>query len=115
MNMKRQLYNVPAPHEPGRYPESFTSHPNEPYPAQMTIDTENPVNSKSAQAVLGLSETYITALKKAMGIKGRYFFLSDVRKWMRSHPDFRIRDVQHHWKTKPQGNRRGSVTVAISQ
>ena len=111
--MHTQLYSVPTPQEPGRYPESLPLLPNVTYPS--TIDTENPVNLKQACKVLGWGETMMSAVKKAMGIKGRYFFLSDVRKFIREHPDFRVRDVYPHWKTKPRGNRPGPVTVAISQ
>ena len=34
------------------------------------------------------SRGYMTQLKKAMGIKGRYFLLADVRKFLRDNPDF---------------------------
>lgn len=71
----------------------------------MSISEENPVNSKRAREVLGWGETMMSAIKKAMGIKGRYFFLSDVRKFIRDHPDFKVRDAYPHWKTKPRGNR----------
>ena len=35
-----------------------------------------------------LGRSYMTALKRAMRIKGRYFFIEDMRKWLRLHPDF---------------------------
>ena len=31
---------------------------------------------------------FLSALKRAMRIKGRYFFIEDMRKWLRLHPDF---------------------------
>jgi hypothetical protein len=71
----------------------------------MSVLTENPVNSKRARRELGWGETMMSAVKKAMGIKARYFFLSDVRMFIREHPDFKIRDVYPHWKTKHQGGR----------
>jgi hypothetical protein len=89
--------------------------PNVTYPAPSTIDTENPVNLKQACKVLGWGETRMSAVKKAMGITGRYFFLSEVRKFVRDNPNFRVRDAYPRWKTKPRGNRPGPVTVAISQ
>jgi hypothetical protein len=36
----------------------------------------------------------MSAIKKAMGLTHqRYFFLSDVRRWLREHPEFRERMV----------------------
>ena len=33
------------------------------------------------------------AIKKSMGITAKYFFVSDVRKFMREHPDFNSKQV----------------------
>ena len=38
--------------------------------------------------VMRLGRNYMTALKRAMGIRGRYFFIADVRRWLRQHPEF---------------------------
>jgi len=38
------------------------------------------------------SRSYMSAVKKAMGVKGRYFFLSDVRTFIRENPDFKSKD-----------------------
>lgn len=63
------------------------------------MSTENPVNSITARVELGKpgkpwGATRMSAIKKAMGITNqRYFFLSDVRRWLREHPGFRMTDV----------------------
>ena len=49
-------------------------------------------NSKDARKALGIGASMMSAIKKAMGIKCRYFFLSDVQKWMRKNPQFQLRD-----------------------
>jgi hypothetical protein len=60
---------------------------------RMTRAEEKPVNVKKAAVELGFCRSYVSAIKKLMGIKSRYFFLSDVRAWLRKHPDFRERDA----------------------
>lgn len=62
---------------------------------------ENPVNAETARAVLGLPgkpwpRTRLTAIKKAMGITGRFFFVSDVRQFLRKNRDFKV----DQWKKK---------------
>lgn len=64
----------------------------------MTRAEENPVDSKTARVELGKpgkpwGRSYMSAIRKLMGIKSRRFFLSDVRAWLRKHPDFRERDA----------------------
>jgi len=65
----------------------------------MSILTENPVNAITARVELGKpgkpwGTTRMSAIKKAMGLTNlRYFYLSDVRKWLREHPEFRERLV----------------------
>lgn len=68
---------------------------------------ENQVNAETARRLLAApgkpwGRNRIGAIKHLMGIKGRYFFLSDVRKWLREHPDFRQADV---YKSKPSPKR----------
>jgi hypothetical protein len=57
------------------------------------IAIEKPVNAKQAREVLGVGENFMTAVKKAMGVSSRYFYLSEVQKFLKSHPDFTIRSV----------------------
>lgn len=82
------------------------------------MKNENPVNVEQARVILGgekpcdcvrlgrspdkdcphcfgrgvvakpWSRSYMCAVKKAMGIKSRNFFLSDVRKFIRENPEF---------------------------
>ena len=61
----------------------------------MSIKDEKPVNGKKACEQLGCARRYMSALRRAMGIKSRYFFLSDVRKYMRDHPDFTSSQFYH--------------------
>jgi hypothetical protein len=35
----------------------------------------------------------MSAIKRAMGIRGRYAFVSDIGRWLRAHPSFRVADV----------------------
>jgi hypothetical protein len=112
MNMNRHNFPV-STCLPGRYPDPLVPEPVAPVPAGTSIETENPVNSKTACEVLGVGGTMMSAVKRAMGISGRYFFLSDVRKFIRDHPDFRVRDVYPHWKTKRRGGRRGPQSSAV--
>ena len=46
------------------------------------------VDSTQAAAALGMGRTKMWAIKKAMGIAGRHFFLSDVVHWLRTHREF---------------------------
>jgi hypothetical protein len=59
----------------------------------MSIATENPVNATVAARELGQGRTRISALKRAMGIKGRYVFLSEMRRFMHENPDFTVDQI----------------------
>jgi hypothetical protein len=78
----------------------------------IIMNNENPVNAKTACVLLGFpgkpwGHSRISAIKRMMGISHqRYFFLSDMRKWLRQHPKFRQRDVYPSNPT-PSGNHRG--------
>ena len=54
---------------------------------------ENPVKTGEAARQLGVGATRMAAIKRAMGLNGRWVFVSEVRKWLRSHPEFKERDV----------------------
>jgi hypothetical protein len=62
----------------------------------MSQKDETPVNAEEARRILGgdrpWSRSYMSAVKKAMGVKGRYFFVSDVRTFIRENPDFKSKD-----------------------
>lgn len=63
-----------------------------------TKSEENPVNGTEARRQLGApgkpwGSARMAAIKKAMGLTGRYMFLSQVRAWLRDHPDFKERDI----------------------
>ena len=62
--------------------------------------SENPVTADVARVELGrpgpaLSRSYFNALKKRMGLQGRYVLVSEMRQWRREHPEFRESDVYH--------------------
>lgn len=66
--------------------------------SKMEFD-ENPVNCETARAILGKPgppwpRYRIYQIRKAMGITSRWFFVSEVRKWLRHHPDFKASDWQ---------------------
>lgn len=73
----------------------------------MSISEENPVNAIVACQQLGQpgkpwSAARLSAIKRAMGLTHvRYFFLSDVRRWIRQHPEFRL---AHVYPKKPRLN-----------
>ena len=60
----------------------------------MDNDTnEMPVNSDQARRILGgarpWSRSYMSSLKAAMGVRSRYFLVSDVKQFLRDNPDFK--------------------------
>ena len=73
-----------------------------------TILSEVPVNLAGACETLGLGRTYLSAVKQALGIKGRYFFVSQVREFMKRTPGFRVSDAY----PRQTGGRGRSGTLA---
>ena len=64
---------------------------------------ENPVMGPIARVELGkpgppIGKVLFSAIKRAMGLKGKYVLVSEIRKWRREHPNFQARDV---YPTKP--------------
>lgn len=58
---------------------------------------ENPVSIEDARVELGKPgppwpRVRLTAIKKAMGITSRWFYVSDVRKFLRVNKDFKASD-----------------------
>ncbi len=60
---------------------------------RRAMNKENPVNARQAAVILGCGRTRISAIKSQLEITGRYFFLSDVRGFLKKHPNFKERDV----------------------
>jgi hypothetical protein len=57
---------------------------------------ELPQKMSEIQRELGVSHTYMSALKKAMGIgNARYGFKSRIAKYLKENPNFRMADVYH--------------------
>lgn len=54
------------------------------------IKEEKPVNALQASAQLGVGQSYMSAIKRALGIRSRYFFLSQIRAFIRNNPDFTV-------------------------
>lgn len=51
------------------------------------------VNGKAAAAKLGVSYSFVMALKKAAKIKSRLFDLNCLTRWWKKHPDFKKADA----------------------
>jgi hypothetical protein len=86
----------------------------------MSIKDENPVNAQTAAQILGApgkpwGSTRMSAIKKAMGISGRYFFVSAVRQWLYDNPGFQERQIYPRTISKPQSNRRGRQLVTAGK
>jgi len=72
----------------------------------MVSSNENMVSSAVARAELGkpgppIGKVRFAALKRAMGLTGHYVLTSEMRKWIRAHPGFRVRDVYGHKPSQP--------------
>lgn len=61
----------------------------------MNQDPEPLVNSTQASKLFGVSPSYMSAIRRAMGLSGHYFFASTVRKFLLKHPNFRKKQVDH--------------------
>jgi transcriptional regulator with XRE-family HTH domain len=61
----------------------------------MKQNEEKPVNCKQAREILGWGTSYMSAVRRAMGISSRYFFVSDVRKSIRDNPTFTSSQIYH--------------------
>lgn len=59
----------------------------------MSHNVENPVTFEQARKEFNCSEYYMTALKKACGIKTRVFMLSAIRNFLRDNPQWKTTDV----------------------
>lgn len=49
---------------------------------------ELPVSTAEAQRVLRCGRTRMSAIKRAMGIRGHQVFVGAVVKWLKAHPGF---------------------------
>lgn len=65
-------------------------------PAKLKLYTATAI-----AAELNVSATYICAVKKAMGIKGRWMNLAATAAWIAEHPDFRVAHVWPRRASKP--------------
>lgn len=59
---------------------------------------ENPVMGPIARVELGkpgpsIGKTRYSAIKRAMGLTGRYVFISQIQRWLKDHPNFSEREV----------------------
>ncbi len=73
----------------------------------MKASEENLVSGATARAELGrpgppLGSTYFSAIKHEMGIKSRRVRVSEIRAWLRAHPNFKVGDV---YRTDPNAPR----------
>lgn len=78
------------------------------------VANENPVNATQAAEQLGIGATMMSAVKKAMGISHtRYFFLSEVRCWLRAHPEFRVLSAYPARRPKRSNSRPGLPCASV--
>ncbi len=61
----------------------------------MSTTPERLVRCREAARELGVSTAYFSAVRRAMGLRGHFVFLSLVRKFLKTHPTFRMADVYH--------------------
>lgn len=59
----------------------------------MTLSEENLVMGPIARVELGkpgkrISNSRYSAIKRAMGLTGRYVLVSKMRRWLQQHPNF---------------------------
>ncbi len=55
----------------------------------MRVDVDEPyLSTEEARRILHVGRTHMSAIKRAMGIRGHRVFLSSVKTWLRKHPDF---------------------------
>jgi hypothetical protein len=68
-------------------------------------EIENPIKASEARKILCLGVSAFSAIKRAMGIRGRrYVMLSKIKQWRHDNPDFRESDIYHNVSTCPCKN-----------
>ena len=61
---------------------------------QLTVTVPMWVNTKKAASIIGVSDSYISAIKRGMGIsRARIFRLDRLLEWLEENPDFRAVDA----------------------
>ena len=61
---------------------------------QLTVVVPMWVSTRKAAKIIGVSDSYISAIKRAMGIsRARIFRLDRLLEWLEANPDFRAVDA----------------------
>lgn len=82
-------------------------------------NTENPVNATTARAQLGQpgkpwGRSRMSAIKRAMNITARYFYVSEVREWLKENQNFREADIYPRKpKKEPPGSPQGLRAAGV--
>lgn len=61
---------------------------------------EIPVTCKQAREILGWCRSYMSAVRRAMGLKRRYVFVSELKAFIRKNPNFTSSQIYHPSKCK---------------
>ena len=72
------------------------------------MNVELPIKVKDCRALLGVGETYMSAVLRIMGLgRVRRVLLSSVAKYLREHPQFKMTDI--YPKKSKFNTRRGGL------
>lgn len=82
---------------------------------------QNPVNGTIARQQLGypgppIGRTRFAAIKRAMGLTGRYVFVHQIQQWLAAHPNFSETQIyQRKRKPSVRQNTRKDLPVATGR
>jgi hypothetical protein len=77
---------------------------------RVRVDRDEPLLSTAqCRRALGVGETYISAVKRAMGVRGHRLFLSVVKQWLAENPSFREGHVYRRQERASKAPRRSST------
>ncbi len=78
------------------------------------LNFDNPLPTAGAAEALGLSILTVRAIKRSLGIKGRYIFLSVAKKFLRDNPGFMPTRVYHNDSCHCKMCRSKRVTLPVA-
>jgi hypothetical protein len=90
-------------------PTLLASPSGPPLPVTARQVLEQAVSTGEAAAALGVSPSYMTALKRAMGVKGRFVYVSLLNRWRKEHPEFTSKVKRPAARPSPRTRRRNLV------
>jgi len=86
----------PAPPTPSKQ----TAPPTTPSARHMSEDQEVPVKLADCRKAFGRGRTWMSAIKHALGVKGNFILISEVKRFIRDHPGWTEANVYQR-KRKP--------------